>query len=444
MNPRLFLLFFIVTNSIYAQRCNTLVPYKSGNLWGYSDFEGNIVIKPRFDIAKPFNKGIAKVYNVSDSKSAFQSLIDTLGNVLVPFRYSGVERAVPVYMMDRFIRKNYEALRHAGKLKDVSYLKYEKMVSETNIFKHELYVVKDPVSKKTGLYNSTLKKEVSQCIYDKVDYLTSKNGMHLFKVTCGDMDGIIDHSGSVIEKCVNYQIFMYPHDISDSILIIKNRNDAIEVDIMVSEDVYFDKNHLKMEILWDETTHKKRLRSVNGSITKEVYDELLRYNGSDIYNLFLANKNGKWGIISTDSGRVIVPFLYDTIGEAVFYNKVLSEYSIAVKNNNVWGVITESKDTLVPFIFKDEVRIRLTMLYGFAIVTMPDSVHPFYNYFITTGVYFINAPELSIYNSKTGFKVLPNDIYYQCNEVLGKIIAVMNNENEVDYYVNNRGIRYYK
>ena len=76
----LFILFAWLTSS--AQDFS-LVPYRVGTFWGYSDSLGNMVIQPKYQRSFPFSKdGLARV--LLESKYGF---INRAGELLSAARY---------------------------------------------------------------------------------------------------------------------------------------------------------------------------------------------------------------------------------------------------------------------------------------------------------------------------------------------------------------------
>jgi len=69
-----------------------LIPYRSGELWGYCTPDKKIVIEPQFEFASWFYEGLARVanhcdydcYDVYDGKWGY---IDTKGNIVIPIEY---------------------------------------------------------------------------------------------------------------------------------------------------------------------------------------------------------------------------------------------------------------------------------------------------------------------------------------------------------------------
>lgn len=64
-----------------------LIPYRKGDKWGYSDAKKKLVIQPKYQMAEPFNDGVARV--CSGSGSGF---IDKTGKEVVPLKYNQYAR----------------------------------------------------------------------------------------------------------------------------------------------------------------------------------------------------------------------------------------------------------------------------------------------------------------------------------------------------------------
>lgn len=60
------------------------IAVRQGDLWGYTDLQGRLVIDPAFPGVAPFSQGRAAVATLVDSTLVFASYIDTLGNLLFP------------------------------------------------------------------------------------------------------------------------------------------------------------------------------------------------------------------------------------------------------------------------------------------------------------------------------------------------------------------------
>jgi hypothetical protein len=54
-------LILALSADLRGQNPLSLIPYRSGNLWGYSDSIGNIVVEPKYSYAQLFHNGLAKV-----------------------------------------------------------------------------------------------------------------------------------------------------------------------------------------------------------------------------------------------------------------------------------------------------------------------------------------------------------------------------------------------
>ena len=81
-----FLLLFFSVAQLVAQQPHELFPYRKGELWGFADKTGNIVITPEFEDHAFFNsQGLAIV-----RKGGLTGAIDQTGKVIVPFEFDDV------------------------------------------------------------------------------------------------------------------------------------------------------------------------------------------------------------------------------------------------------------------------------------------------------------------------------------------------------------------
>ena len=60
MKKLISILFFFSTTFVFSQ-AKYLVPYRSGNLWGYSDTNLNIIVAPKYDYAEIYSYGFGMV-----------------------------------------------------------------------------------------------------------------------------------------------------------------------------------------------------------------------------------------------------------------------------------------------------------------------------------------------------------------------------------------------
>jgi hypothetical protein len=80
----LFLVLFIsFTAPVFAQEADkSLIPYRRGDLWGYSDVERKVIIQPVYTEANLFYGGYACV-----KKDKMYGYIDTSGKLVIPFKF---------------------------------------------------------------------------------------------------------------------------------------------------------------------------------------------------------------------------------------------------------------------------------------------------------------------------------------------------------------------
>ena len=76
-------LFLAFTVPVFAQDADmSLIPYRQGNLWGYASPDNQIVIKPVYNDANLFYEGYASV-----KKGNMYGYINKAGKVVIPFKF---------------------------------------------------------------------------------------------------------------------------------------------------------------------------------------------------------------------------------------------------------------------------------------------------------------------------------------------------------------------
>ncbi|MES2764934.1 MAG: WG repeat-containing protein [Bacteroidota bacterium] len=75
-----FLIIFLCGAASSAQE---MIPYRKGDLWGFSDRSRNIIISSKYDYVEPFKNGFAKV-----GKNDLTGFIDATGKEIVPVEYA--------------------------------------------------------------------------------------------------------------------------------------------------------------------------------------------------------------------------------------------------------------------------------------------------------------------------------------------------------------------
>ncbi len=92
-----FLILLFLISSFMVSACSSqngssklpsLIPYRKGNLWGYSDKNRKIVIPCKYNTVDFFDThGLAVVTNKKSEGIFFSGIIDSLGNWVVPIKY---------------------------------------------------------------------------------------------------------------------------------------------------------------------------------------------------------------------------------------------------------------------------------------------------------------------------------------------------------------------
>ncbi|MEO6541627.1 MAG: WG repeat-containing protein [Ferruginibacter sp.] len=76
--------FMIGTLGVFAQDADmSMIPYRQGDLWGYATSDKNIIIKPQYAEADFFYEGLASV-----KKGNLYGYINKAGKVVIPFKFN--------------------------------------------------------------------------------------------------------------------------------------------------------------------------------------------------------------------------------------------------------------------------------------------------------------------------------------------------------------------
>jgi hypothetical protein len=96
--------FFIVSLMALWATClhaQELIPYRSGELWGYCTPDKKIVIEPQFEFASWFYEGLARVanhcdYDCYDVKNIIENMTDDLHETAKALKEMGDEQNVMI------------------------------------------------------------------------------------------------------------------------------------------------------------------------------------------------------------------------------------------------------------------------------------------------------------------------------------------------------------
>lgn len=97
-----------------------------------------------------------------------------------------------------------------------------------------------------------------------------------------------------------------------------------------------------------------------------------------IQDFLCVRQNGKWGLISLETGKEVIPPIYEALMTAspLYENPVITIYNphqskiISAKKNGKWGFIDLKGNTTIPFIYEDDKdsHVAYKFVYGVCIV----------------------------------------------------------------------------
>jgi hypothetical protein len=374
----LFCLFSISLSSF----TQILVPYKKGDLWGYTNLTGAILITPKYDKVDFFDNFGGKVW-----KDSLMGYINSNGNELVKPGYDDV---IPItdsiYKVARhgkwtiidvfgnkLIDQKYDGIYELPSYGAQSSFLYNKPQSTVRYYqgknegKYGVIIIDTQL--KRGIKITPIKYQKIEIIRHRLQYDT----LRYFKIKEDKMYGVIRVAQNEFSTFIKPQyesIFYsnYEHkyfcktlheqitfDINGKLLKkISLENSYSEVEETV--DIDFD------DLGWENRIHYPIFKELNpnglqGLITTNrnkinkdwvmkvdtipaIYDTIIRaYYGEECY---IVSKNNKWGAVKPD-GEYIVPPIYESFDIKSMIkqrkNSEIDRYRFIVKLDEKWGVV---------------------------------------------------------------------------------------------------------
>ena len=385
-------LVYISVNLVYSQYPE---PFQENNKWGYKDSKGNLIVNAKYDQAEKFStdfaivqlnkkygfineKGVEIISPTYDKIENFRygyakvkadkkwGLIDTKGQIIISLKYDDL---VQIYK-EKYISVKLNEKWGVIDLKENILIPIEYDYS----FYGEDGIFAAAKNDKAGFIN--IKNEVvipfeysnTEDFYDRIA-----------EVSKGDSTGMIDKSGKVVIpiefKSIEYYLEDYhliivrsnddkigvwfdwgekiAHavysdyvELEDGYLILINSNIQcllsplgkfiIPCDVQVISEAEFDYDYLIFT-----KQGKLGLYDIvnNRLISDAIFDEYIEF---DYYgNLILIRNQDKFGILNTNTGKVIIEPEYDEI-EGADYGYFL------VKKNNLYGLVNYNGEVVLP------------------------------------------------------------------------------------------------
>jgi hypothetical protein len=353
--------------SDYALIRSVLLPYRDGDLWGFIDNEGKVVIEARYDFVENFSEGLA----VISRKGKFGYILKT-GEELIP----------PYYDEAESFHNNLAIVSENNKSGVIN--KNGKMVvpliySEISDYSEDLASASD------GTYYGYINRNGNIVIPLKfISAGDFKNGTAICEKENGF--GLIDTNGIEkipfkFETLENYSYGLFKYRSDGKMGIISQNNEIITAAeyadisncyenrcIVISDNSFgyldssgflvipikfqksietFEKSKFTDKYAIVKLNNRYGVIDTSGKMVIDArYDEL-KSNASGIAAF---KKNGKWGYLDISINKPIVLPKYDKADVFIMHN------SIVMKNAKA-GVIDEKGKEIVPVIYDALMRL---------------------------------------------------------------------------------------
>jgi len=315
---RLFILItiFYQCQFLFAQKQDQLIPYRSGDKWGYCNSKKEIIIKPVYERLTPFSNGVAQVYIKRE-----WALINDSNKILVPFaqqRLAEVKKDVFIkafkkdtgYVVGLINTENKTLLPFEyDYIRPVNGVLELKKQGKYGVETYEGIVLIQPVYDNiTFLENDlcVLSKDNLRALYNlKGGQLTELKYMviddyrnNLSKVRLKDLFGFIDKQGKELIPPVYEMVFPF----SQGYAVVQSGKIVIPPKFDYMGDIHRGVAAVKKGSKW------ALIYNTGKELARAEFDEIKRiYNGS-----IAVKKNNKWAIMNA-KGEVLTPFEYDEI-----------------------------------------------------------------------------------------------------------------------------------
>lgn len=376
MSKTITIIILLCHFAIFAQNSEKLIPYKIGNLFGYSNTDFEVKIKPQFEFAFPFhnnsNTALAK-----DSIGWFH--INKKGIKISSFLiYENIKKSIStkIYEKGKLVSEFTERLNNPFRIKksDLLYVKDtlgEYLITEDGVRVSDIY------QEINGYSNE------NYCIAKKglYYYLLDLNGKELFSKTKWDIKrynkGVIEirlHNKNIVYDSKNDTVFesfnslksyrksnpLFIEQINERLRIRKTKNGVVLYDLKKEKNItktfsYLSKISNKRLCFRKENTYG--IINLNGKILLEIKQEksVDIYNcGDDFRLIYIKNdKNNNYDLYNYD-GKHIKTVDYDRF--VLFHST--KEYRFAEKNNELIIINKKAKEfNSSPIILNSETTI---------------------------------------------------------------------------------------
>lgn len=320
---KLLLVYFllIVSQLAFSQTDETLVPYKKGNYWGFSDIHGQIKITPQFDTVDFFTSAhIAEV-----RKHSLIGYINKSGKILVPTQYHSSKNASnSLYIVEKD--------KKVGIIDTLGTYKLALQFDSISQLNNRFFVV--GLQGHFGIYelkNNTFER-VIKILYDTIK-LESYPDQFVCKLK--DVVYTFNLSGARIN---NSKATGEPRVIKEFGMdqLVSELSKGAEYPMFISYEV----NGKKGLIVKTKSQYIRDKGKILSDTIHPIYDSI---NPKQWFsNCYVVKYKDKWGAIDL-KGSTIIEFEYSAIdvNSMEFQSYVAKKYRqvFVVKKGDYWGLI---------------------------------------------------------------------------------------------------------
>ena len=351
MKKLISILFFFSTTFVFSQ-AKYLVPFRSGNSWGYSDTNLKIIVAPKYDYAEIYSYGFGMIVK---------------GKLLGYLNANGIEIVPPIYEHISDFWKDY-IVGTIGENANIINLHTGKVVLANinrNIFYNgnDIYIVTNKKGKK-GVFNASKGSWLLSLEYDDIttdsftthfNYYTAKRKSELIHFSLSDKGRFSKLSTSSLKSVAIKEVKELP------LIADEEKLDKIVEVTFVSNKLWFagsftenGKSGYYTKIIIDDV-------EIVDSVPA-MFDNIALVPGND--SLLIVKRNGKEGVI-TLKNKEMVPAIYDTIAVVPGNDSLL-----IVKRNGREGVITIKNKEVIPQKYDEVKAVDSSYSHGIYIVKM--------------------------------------------------------------------------
>lgn len=384
MKELLFLLLLFSLNQIQAQDYKIIVNSK-GKI-GFSDSNGNEVIKCEYESVLPFKDGLSIV-----TKSKKMGMIDKTGNVVLPMKHSQITE----WTEDLYLVKNGKQMGLVDKKGNFILPQKYTLISRPNSFGKALIavggkpttndkktymanakygiidkegkIIINPIYK--GLYEFTLDctstypynegKRLEYSYHNTIDTLVtdckflgfSKNGFNIYK------SGILDESGKEIMKMGLYDFVMLPQNGMVRYYIKKSKETICgyyDIEAGKALEVKNFKTAMDNINYWTHGDFTGNIAPVNGEswtfvdrtgkVIRQDYNSLKHSTHLGLWGA--KNATGKWDVFTENNEDATSLSGYMDI---LFPVQKDDKEMFVVMKDNLYGAINKNGEVIIPF-----------------------------------------------------------------------------------------------